>query len=63
MLSPAGQTARVEYRQQHTAEWAQHFARAGHPDVRPLAAGVEGAVYLASTPRHDGVRAVARVLR
>jgi aminoglycoside phosphotransferase (APT) family kinase protein len=46
MLSPQGQTARVEYRQQHTREWAQHFARAGHPDVRPLAAGVEGAVYL-----------------
>lgn len=35
----------VEYRQQHSEAWLQHFARRGHPDARPLASGVEGAVY------------------
>jgi hypothetical protein len=36
----------VEYRQQHSEAWLQHFARRGHPAARPLASGVEGAVYL-----------------
>ncbi|KOX34173.1 aminoglycoside phosphotransferase [Saccharothrix sp. NRRL B-16348] len=35
----------VEYRQRHTDEWLAHFARRGHRSARPLAAGVEGAVY------------------
>lgn len=35
----------MEFRQLHTGEWLEHFVRAGHPDVEPLAAGVEGAVY------------------
>ena len=35
----------VEYRQRHTDEWLAHFARQGHRAPRPLAAGVEGAVY------------------
>lgn len=29
----------------HTDDWLRYFARRGHPDPRPLAAGVEGAVY------------------
>jgi aminoglycoside phosphotransferase (APT) family kinase protein len=29
----------------HTPEWVEYFTRAGHPDVPPLAAGVEGAIY------------------
>ncbi|SEE04464.1 Predicted kinase, aminoglycoside phosphotransferase (APT) family [Streptomyces sp. 3213] len=33
------------HRQQHTAAWVRHFADRGHPGARPLAAGVEGAVY------------------
>lgn len=32
-------------RQEHTAEWLEHFARSGYPDATPLAAGMEGAVY------------------
>lgn len=35
----------VEYRQRHTDEWLAYFAGLGHGDVRPLGAGVEGAVY------------------
>ncbi|TQM79226.1 Ser/Thr protein kinase RdoA (MazF antagonist) [Saccharothrix saharensis] len=35
----------VEHRRRHTDEWLAHFARRGHRDPRPLAAGVEGAVY------------------
>jgi aminoglycoside phosphotransferase (APT) family kinase protein len=35
----------IDYRQKHTADWVRHFARRGHPSARPLAAGVEGAVY------------------
>ena len=35
----------VEYLQRHADEWLAHFARRGHRDPRPLAAGVEGAVY------------------
>jgi aminoglycoside phosphotransferase (APT) family kinase protein len=31
--------------QAHTAAWLGRFARLGHPGVRPLAAGVEGAIY------------------
>ncbi|HEU5129951.1 MAG TPA: aminoglycoside phosphotransferase family protein [Glycomyces sp.] len=35
----------VDYRRAHTAAWAEYFARRGHPAARPLASGVEGAVY------------------
>jgi hypothetical protein len=35
----------VDFRQGHTDDWIRHFARRGHPGARPLAAGVEGAVY------------------
>lgn len=35
----------VEYHQRHTGEWLAHFAGRGHRAPRPLAAGVEGAVY------------------
>ncbi|WP_416965466.1 phosphotransferase family protein [Streptomyces sp. Agncl-13] len=36
----------VTHRQEHTAHWVRYFADRGHgPPVRPLAAGVEGAVY------------------
>ncbi|MGW3246651.1 phosphotransferase family protein [Streptomyces sp. NPDC001070] len=35
----------VNYRQEHTADWLQHFAHRGYVAARPLAAGVEGAVY------------------
>lgn len=35
----------VEYLQRHADEWLEHFARRGHSAPRPLAAGVEGAVY------------------
>ncbi|GAB2884840.1 phosphotransferase family protein [Streptomyces mayteni] len=35
----------VDYRQGHTPAWIAHFVRQGHPAARPLAAGVEGAVY------------------
>lgn len=35
----------VTHRQQHTAHWIRYFADRGHRHVRPLAAGVEGAVY------------------
>ncbi|MEV0385626.1 aminoglycoside phosphotransferase family protein [Nonomuraea sp. NPDC050643] len=35
----------IDYRQKHTADWLHHFARRGHRAARPLAAGVEGAVY------------------
>ncbi|MGW3102788.1 phosphotransferase family protein [Streptomyces sp. NPDC001100] len=33
------------HRQQHSAAWVRHFAERGHPGARPLAVGVEGAVY------------------
>ena len=35
----------VTHRQEHTAHWTRYFADRGYGDVRPLAAGVEGAVY------------------
>ncbi|MCD0446802.1 aminoglycoside phosphotransferase family protein [Glycomyces sp. A-F 0318] len=35
----------VDHRQQHTAAWVQYFTSRGHPAARPLASGVEGAVY------------------
>ncbi|SDD37846.1 phosphotransferase family protein [Glycomyces harbinensis] len=35
----------VDFRQGHTAAWAQYFARRGFPVAEPIAAGVEGAVY------------------
>ncbi|MFC4009251.1 phosphotransferase family protein [Nonomuraea purpurea] len=35
----------VDYRQRHTADWLQYFAHRGYHAARPLAAGVEGAVY------------------
>lgn len=35
----------VTHRQDHTAHWIRYFADRGHEGVRPLAAGVEGAVY------------------
>lgn len=31
--------------QVHTPEWLEYFTRNGYPDVKPLAAGVEGAIY------------------
>lgn len=31
--------------QLRTPDWLEHFARAGYPDVTPLAAGAEGSVY------------------
>jgi hypothetical protein len=40
-----GQTRTVTFRHVHSADWLAYFVEAGHPDVRPLAAGVEGAVY------------------
>ncbi|WP_234337086.1 phosphotransferase family protein [Streptomyces xylophagus] len=45
---PLGESisAMATHRQQHTADWIRYFADRGHGDVRPLAAGVEGAVYL-----------------
>ncbi|MDT0341968.1 phosphotransferase family protein [Streptomyces litchfieldiae] len=35
----------VEYRQQHTDDWLQHFVRRGHPAPRAIGAGMEGVVY------------------
>jgi aminoglycoside phosphotransferase (APT) family kinase protein len=35
----------VDYRQEHTAAWIEHFVLRGYRSARPLAAGVEGAVY------------------
>lgn len=35
----------MSFQQIHSADWLAHFVRAGYPDARPLAAGVEGAVY------------------
>lgn len=32
--------------QEHTPEWLDYFSHRGYPDVEPLAAGVEGAIYL-----------------
>ncbi|MCW6004010.1 aminoglycoside phosphotransferase family protein [Micromonospora sp. CPCC 205371] len=43
--------------QVHTPRWLSYFARNGHPEAAPLAAGVEGAVYRLG----DGV--VAKVWR
>jgi aminoglycoside phosphotransferase (APT) family kinase protein len=34
-----------EFVQRHSRWWLDYFAAAGHRDVRPLAAGVEGAIY------------------
>lgn len=38
-------THMADQRHEHTAEWLEHFARSGYPQVTPLAAGMEGAVY------------------
>lgn len=35
----------AQQQQEHTSEWLAHFASSGYPDVTPLAAGMEGAVY------------------
>lgn len=35
----------VDFRQQHTAEWAAYLRQIGYPAAEPLGAGVEGAVY------------------
>jgi aminoglycoside phosphotransferase (APT) family kinase protein len=35
----------TDYNQSHTTEWLEYFGRQGYPDVRPLASGVEGAIY------------------
>jgi aminoglycoside phosphotransferase (APT) family kinase protein len=35
----------VDFRQQHTAEWAAYLREIGYPAAEPLGAGVEGAVY------------------
>jgi hypothetical protein len=45
----------VDFRQAHSQGWLDHFARLGYPAARPLAAGVEGAVY------HLGDGLVAKV--
>jgi serine/threonine protein kinase len=34
-----------EFVQAHTTGWMAHFSRRGNPDVTPLGAGVEGAIY------------------
>jgi aminoglycoside phosphotransferase (APT) family kinase protein len=34
-----------EFTQAHTPGWLEYFSRRGSPDVAPLAAGVEGAIY------------------
>jgi aminoglycoside phosphotransferase (APT) family kinase protein len=34
-----------EFLQAHTLRWLEHLRRRGHPDVKPLGAGVEGAIY------------------
>jgi hypothetical protein len=39
----------TEYKQVHTTEWLEYFRRLGYPDVRPLASGVEGAIYRLKT--------------
>jgi len=31
--------------QEHTSEWLEYLSSHGYPDVKPLAAGVEGAIY------------------
>jgi hypothetical protein len=38
-------TDAVDFRQAHSEKWLSYFARLGYPTARPLAAGVEGAVY------------------
>lgn len=45
----------MDFRQAHSTDWLEHFARTGYPEARPLAAGVEGAVY------HLGDGMVAKV--
>ena len=35
----------MTFEQVHSAGWVAHFVQVGYPDARPLAAGVEGAVY------------------
>lgn len=35
----------MTFQQVHSPGWLRYFVRAGYPEVRPLAAGVEGAVY------------------
>jgi hypothetical protein len=42
-----------EFIQGHTSEWVNYFRAAGYPTVRPLASGVEGAIYKLS----DGLAA------
>lgn len=39
------ETYGVDFRQQHTAEWAAYLRQIGYPAAEPLGAGVEGAVY------------------
>lgn len=34
-----------DFTQVHSQGWLEYFADSGYPDVRPLAAGVEGAIY------------------
>ena len=34
-----------DFVQAHSPRWLQHFRDSGYPEVVPLAAGVEGAVY------------------
>ncbi|VVJ16337.1 Uncharacterised protein [Amycolatopsis camponoti] len=34
-----------DFLQEHTVEWLEYFGRHGYPDVKPLGAGVEGAIY------------------
>ena len=35
----------TEHRQVHTTAWLEYFSRRGYSDARPLASGVEGAIY------------------
>ncbi|MGW3313412.1 phosphotransferase family protein [Streptomyces sp. NPDC001073] len=44
-----------DHRRVHTQEWIDHFVTAGYPGTKPLAAGVEGAIY------HLGNGTVAKV--
>src|ERR1700722_17128951 len=46
LATPLGKGLRVpEFVQGHSQWWLDYFAALGHRDVRPLAAGVEGAIY------------------
>jgi aminoglycoside phosphotransferase (APT) family kinase protein len=57
----------TDYLQVHTSGWLDHFARSGHPDVEPLAAGTEGAIYrlgdgtVAKVWGHHDVEELARM--